>query len=459
MNQYLKITKILALSMSLFSGYSALAQEVPVGRVDGHLIVSGTKSVTKEDLAITVEQDLRSQGVDLMNPKSGKYYLRFGGTVIRIIVYFNAEKGRIRWEMNNDLLKFTPANLPEQVLALMMKQGKLRPMTAPTNEEYAEALANELKKLGIDLVHPQAKKVCVKLGYRNCKLSLDFTESGLLQWRYKGTPFMKGNYAEAMMRILQSQKNFQAADGTDLLIFQGDNEASEPEVLEISKNGGAGPTKSTKPTPKTSSDTPITNAPSKSDKSEAVQIKLAYSLSDDHSDYSESESTSSGISVKGVKKSTGTGDNEFGNPFGDGNGPGGNGTGGNGNGIALGGNGNGNGIKTALTAGTRACNTTVGSGGHGTTTVPVNFGSKAGEVTVMFTTYSIPDQILVRCNGHTLAQTPMISGSQELKFNYRPFGVGAKANTCIVIVNGNENHGTAWEFAVSCPGAVYTGAN
>jgi hypothetical protein len=51
----------------------------------------------------------------------------------------------------------------------------------------------------------------------------------------------------------------------------------------------------------------------------------------------------------------------------------------------------------------------------------------------------------------------MISGSTELNFNFIPFGVGAKANTCQIIVNGNEDTGTLWTLGASCPGTRFGG--
>lgn len=475
-------------------------QEVPIAVVEGHTIVTGSKVINNasgaEALMRSVEDDLKSQQVDPLHPKTGKYYLRLGTDVVRVIVYINAQKSRIRWEPVFEIFKFDPENLPELILSSMMESGRLKKMTYPTDSEFASALQSELTKDGVNLKTPQSKKVCVKLGYSRCKMVLDFTDKALVQWSFKGQHFLPGNYPEGMLRVLQSQGYFKNASGKDLVILHGDDVSADPlhdsngsgndaEKKDASSKKNVSSALLDEPLPRVSTATETvtrskvsTAAPQISvtqaqlsvvtpqANQESNQITLKYDLSDDYSDYNDFSDQDSGISVSGL--SNGMGQN---GGSGDGNG--------NGNGSGSGfGNGNGGGgfskglgfiptqsIKTSITNGVSPCNSVVRSGGYGTTTVPMNFGSTAGRVNISFETYQIPDQMLIRCNNHTMDVqftpdgsfsqqvhgTPFFSGLATISFDYKPFGVGDRANVCQIVVNGNEDHGTIWQFDASCP--------
>ena len=231
MNKTKRNYLMVALMATALSPAYSHAQEIVVGVVQGHKIMNSTREADAATLCASIISDLAKQGcTDLMNPKSGTYQLYFGGSAPRINLYIEADKEFYFWDSSSEILKFTHPDLPNTLLTGLMQQGKMKQLNFPTREQFAVRMSAELAAKGINLKTPQNQKVCLNLGYQSCKVVVDFSEKGVLEYHLKGTPFAKADYADAMIHLLQATGNFKNADGSDLAIYAGAAEKAEPEV-------------------------------------------------------------------------------------------------------------------------------------------------------------------------------------------------------------------------------------
>jgi hypothetical protein len=95
------------------------------------------------------------------------------------------------------------------------------------------------------------------------------------------------------------------------------------------------------------------------------------------------------------------------------------------------------------------CNTTLASGGQGTTFTNHILGNVAGTVKVHYEFYPVPDQMDIYYNGALVATTGgLVSGVGTLTFNYNPIVGGP--NFCTIRIYAPLS-GTAWDYLATCP--------
>ncbi len=83
-----------------------------------------------------------------------------------------------------------------------------------------------------------------------------------------------------------------------------------------------------------------------------------------------------------------------------------------------------------------------------------DLGTNAGNVTISYDMYSIPDRMDVRYNGSVARSTGgLVSGAGTLSFDYNPSNT---SNAFCIVEMIAPNSGTAWEYTINCP-VVRTG--
>lgn len=91
------------------------------------------------------------------------------------------------------------------------------------------------------------------------------------------------------------------------------------------------------------------------------------------------------------------------------------------------------------------------SGGTGEESrLAYELGETSGRVYIEFEAYQIPDSFTVKTSGgKTLQSAEVVQGYNVYQFDHNPSSDGS---TVDVTVTGNDDPGTAWEFAMGCPG-------
>lgn len=97
------------------------------------------------------------------------------------------------------------------------------------------------------------------------------------------------------------------------------------------------------------------------------------------------------------------------------------------------------------------CNALTSAGGEGTDIKQVNLGSTAGNVTVFYEMYTVPDQITLTYRGNVIFNSGIVSGSGSFTFAHT---IVAGQNNLLTITMFAPNPGTAWNYRVDCPGAA-----
>jgi hypothetical protein len=91
------------------------------------------------------------------------------------------------------------------------------------------------------------------------------------------------------------------------------------------------------------------------------------------------------------------------------------------------------------------------SGGTGEESrLAYELGDTSGRVYIEFEAYQIPDSFTVKTSsGKTLQSADLVQGYHVYQFDHNPSSDGS---TVDVTVTGNDDPGTAWKFAMGCPG-------
>jgi hypothetical protein len=96
--------------------------------------------------------------------------------------------------------------------------------------------------------------------------------------------------------------------------------------------------------------------------------------------------------------------------------------------------------------GAQPCNLTTESGGSAGKSTVHQLGKPSGVFNFSYDAQTIPDRFQVIYQGNTLLDTGFVSNTATVSIPY-----SGTATIVTVIVTGNSNLGTAWEYTVACP--------